>query len=163
MKYYTGRGDNGETDLFRKRTKKNSNAVEAIGDIDELSSIIGLAYSLTSNEKVKETLKNIEKDLYIINSELAGYRKDSLQENLKRIEKEIDEYSLNVKDIHKFVYPNGNTESTIINICRAVCRRAERHTVSVTKNKEILSYMNRLSSLFFVLFRYLNDKEELMS
>lgn len=160
MKYYTGRGDNGKTDVFGKRVYKNSNVIEAIGDIDELNAFLGYGYSMIEDKNAKRTIKTIENNLYKISAKIAGYKSDFDKKDLDDLEKEVQDYSAKVKDVRKFLYPNGSTPATVMNIARTVCRRAERHAEKSTTDSTILAYLNRLSTLLFLLFRYLNKNEE---
>lgn len=160
MKYYTGKGDKGETIFLHKKIKKSAKLVKAVGDLDELNTFIGFSYSLIKDQEIKDLLKRIEYDLYQMSSEVAGYKKSFTKEKLDFLEKELDKYSNKIEDLHSFIYPNGNEAAVSLNLCRAICRRAERSLVEVTKNQWILAYINRLSSLFFVLFRYLNKGSE---
>lgn len=168
MRYYSGRGDDGKTSLYSGRTKKNDPIVEAIGQIDELSSFIGSAFSKAIDNDVKNTLLEVEEKLYIINAELSGYlyhtKKKSgrlSESDVKALEKSIDRYSASLPPVTRFLLPNGSSAATELNICRTVARRAERSLTGLKlENDTIYRYVNRLSSLLFVLFRYTNNLDD---
>ena len=167
MKYYTGNGDKGETDVANHRVKKDDCIIELIGTLDELNSFIGYALSKVSYEDVKSVLKTIEKRIYSISAEAAGYsdlvKKENIsieKKDVEEIENTTDKFSEEVKPLTKFIYPNGNEAACTMNICRAVARRAERQYIRCKlENEKALSYLNRLSSLLFVLFRVINARE----
>ena len=167
MKYYSGSGDKGKTLIEGRMVPKNDSRVIAIGELDDLSAKIGFAMSLITDEKILDDLKSIEKDIYLINSELSGYLKAVKSKtssgvsdsSVKRLEEFTDYYSKGIKDITKFVYPNGIPAATALNICRTQARRAETALISANLGSPaVKAYINRLSSLFFVLFRWLNQK-----
>jgi cob(I)alamin adenosyltransferase len=167
MKYYSGIGDKGYTFTFEKKHKKSEPIVNAIGTLDELSAFLGLAESACTYEEIKGLLKNIELAVYTISSEVAYEAAGKLalkrlaESDVSFLEGKTDDYGKFIKDIKRFVYPNGSISSTSINVCRAVARRAEREAVAAgIKNDVVLKYLNRLSSLLFVLFRYVNEKEK---
>jgi cob(I)alamin adenosyltransferase len=167
MKYYTGNGDKGETDVANHRVKKDDCIIELIGTLDELNSFIGYALSKVSYEDVKSVLKTIEKRIYSISAEAAGYsdlvKKENIsieKKDVEEIETATDKFSEEVKALTKFIYLNGNEAACTMNICRAVARRAERQYIRCKlENEKALSYLNRLSSLLFVLFRVINERE----
>ncbi|MCL5009634.1 MAG: cob(I)yrinic acid a,c-diamide adenosyltransferase [Candidatus Parvarchaeota archaeon] len=166
MKYKFGSGDDGRTSTYGGRVNKTDVLIKAIGDIDELSAFIGNAMSNLSDSKVYDTLKSIEYDLYLISANIAGYKKEKdvkkiSEDDVARLDNEILVYSKNLNDITGFVYPNGSMSATSINICRTIARRAERSVLEVKdSDASVKRYMNRLSSLLFVMFRYLNNADE---
>ncbi len=167
MKYYSGRGDGGETDTANSRVKKDSDTIELVGNLDELNAFLGYAINKTKYDDIKEALEKAEKKIYVISAIVTGYSELVKRENLeitdkdtKELEEYIDKFSEKTDNIIKFVYPNGSESACIINICRVSARKAERQAVkSKIKDKEILSYLNRLSSLLFVLFRLVNRRD----
>ncbi|MCL4398512.1 MAG: cob(I)yrinic acid a,c-diamide adenosyltransferase [Candidatus Parvarchaeota archaeon] len=167
MKYYSGKGDNGKTNIADKRVGKDNRIIEFIGSLDELSAFIGYAASKIKYEDIKLILKKIEKKIYIISAYAAGYapliKKERIEinkEDVADLERDIDLLAGEIKDITKFIYPNGSESACIINICRTIARKAERYAVkSDIKNEQILAYLNRLSSLLFVLSRTLNKRD----
>lgn len=118
--------------------------------------------------KLRSLLEGVEYDLYLISATVSRYSKLIKKENsgegspdfpkrVKFLEETIDLYSQNLDYKPKFVFPNGSPISTTINIARTVARRAERSVVEIgITDESILSYLNRLSSLLYVLFRYQN-------
>ena len=169
-KYYTGAGDSGDTQIGGKRILKCDVNVEAIGDIDELNSFVGLARAFMKNKDVDEILKQIQNKLFTAGAEI-GYGKGVkiISADVKFLEDTIDQYAEKTGDINYFIYPAGSQLASLLHVCRAVCRRAERSVVSLSKaasqssekekiNPELLRYLNRLSSLFFVLARFANKE-----
>ncbi len=171
MKIYTKTGDKGETGLFGNgRVPKDSLRIEAYGTIDELNSFIGLTITEIKDENVKELLLEIQNELFVISTDLAtpSIEKDE-KLKIKRTsedfylskEKEIDNYEEKLEKLKNFILPGGSKGASYLHICRTICRRAERRTVSLSKaekvNENILIYLNRLSDLLFVLSRFENN------
>lgn len=173
MKYYTGAGDRGETSLFGgKRVSKDSLRVEAYGDVDELNSVIGTVRAFTRNQTVDSILEGIQEDLFVIGSDLAAEEttRNKIKnfpsvssKDIEEMEKIIDDLSVQIKPINKFVLPTGTHAASLLHLARTVCRRAERRTISLSKkekiNQEIIRYLNRLSSLLYVLARLENQRD----
>lgn len=175
MKIYTKTGDQGKTSLFGgRRISKDDLRIEAYGTIDELNSHVGMLSSGLFAEQ-KEKLQKIQNYLFVIGSNLAA---DPNEINLKipelendqiiYLETEIDRMEATLNPLRYFILPGGDAGSAQAHLCRTVCRRAERRTVSLSQlepvNDHILIYLNRLSDYFFVLARYishLNGSEEI--
>lgn len=184
MKIYTRRGDSGQTDLFSggemHRIEKDSLRIEAIGDVDELNSFIGL--SLTSNPEshVTNLLLEIQKDLFVLGADLATPVKQAVRGNddvprvsdirISEFEKIMDDLSSELEPMTSFILPGGSTCAAQLHLCRSICRRAERTCVALmheeAQNGRMMSdlpckFLNRLSDLFFILARYENLKKNM--
>ena len=163
MKKVKHKGDAGYTDsLFGRRLRKSSPTIEAIGDIDELSSFLGLAKSVQTSAGRKKILEDIQTDLYVISSEIItpagklnelelrfGNERVAWLEKKCRPKKSLKECC--------FFIPGQSKVSAILDVCRAVCRRAERSLVRLRKRRKfsshILAYVNRLSTFLFIQAR----------
>lgn len=170
MKIYTKGGDKGETGLFGgERVPKNSSRIEAYGTIDELNSFIGLAVTEVKSPEVKELLTLIQNQLFTVGSDLATpltektekYNIPRVDESfIKNAEEQIDKFDAQLKPLENFILPGGTKSAAILNICRTICRRAERRTVALKAseiiNENIIIFLNRLSDLLFVLSRFEN-------
>ncbi len=168
---YTGSGDKGETSLASgRRTSKDDPRVIAYGELDELTSFIGLALSFVDDQDIRNLLQNIQKDIFAIGAEIAAEgKKPSLlrraisEDDVKRLEAEIDRFQSELAPLKQFILPGGCIGSAVLQVARAVCRRTERSIVSLNKkepiNNQILVYLNRLSDLLFVLARQVNKSE----
>lgn len=167
MRFYTRSGDDGETNLMHgKRVSKADQRIECLGQIDELSSFISLAYLHVKNEEVKNYLLKIQKNLYLLSSEIADPSNKTRmlkEEHLKGLEEEMEKMSSKIPPLKHFIIPGGSLGSSFLHVCRAICRRAERSLVRLKKKESInefsLKYLNRLSSYFFVAALYLNKLE----
>ena len=170
MKIYTKGGDKGETGLFGgERVPKNSERIEAYGTIDELNSFIGLAVEEVKNNEVKAVLQKIQNQLFTVGSDLATpVNEKNKKYDIPRVpkafseeaEKNIDKFDSELEPLQNFILPGGSKSSALLNICRTICRRAERRVVTLKASNEIgeniIIFLNRLSDLFFVLARYEN-------
>ena len=171
MSIYTKTGDKGETGLFGgERIDKSSLRVKAYGEVDELNSFLGLASSRIEDKEISNLLKKIQNDLLVIGSDLATKFNSLVESKIRRItydevthlEKHIDKFTYELNPLTKFILPSGNPGSSLLHICRTVCRRAERSVVELNKkeniNPDIIKYLNRLSDLFFTLARVVNKR-----
>lgn len=166
MKVYTKTGDKGQTALFGgKRVSKDDIRIESYGTVDELNSNIGVLLGHIKEGDLNVFLLNIQSILFDIGSHLAsdGTAEDYLpalnEEEITKLEKEMDRYSENLPVLKSFILPRGNTRIAFSHVCRTVCRRAERRVVALSEQSEIpdfiIRFLNRLSDYFFVLARYL--------
>ena len=171
-KIYTRTGDKGKTSLFGgKRISKDSSRIEAIGTIDELNSILGVSSSFISNKKVLLVIQKIQNNLFNIGAELANPQEIGKDTNsliglgkgdIDLLESIIDQYDSKLPSLKYFILPGGINSASLLHLSRSVSRRAERRIISISKiNPNILSYLNRLSDLLFVLARYLNNKSKI--
>jgi len=168
---YTRAGDTGETHLGDStRVRKTDPRIEAYGDVDELSSHIGVAIA-TGDLSGRDVawLTRIQNDLYDVGADLAVPAADAQGKTRLRIgpeyvqwlEEACDQVNATLKPLRSFVLPGGSRAAAQIHVCRTVCRRAERHALRVDDgNPEILRYLNRLSDLLFILGRAANTGED---
>ncbi|MDR1445890.1 MAG: cob(I)yrinic acid a,c-diamide adenosyltransferase [Treponema sp.] len=158
MSISTKRGDGGTTDLADgNRLGKDSLRIECLGELDELIAFLGLARSLAD---AGQSIAGLQKDLSTLASALAlpGYQsREALAPALKNIEKLIVELETGLPPLDSFIMPGSSRQDAVFHICRTVCRRLERRLVSLDRAEgietEILSYINRLSDLLFLLAR----------
>jgi len=177
MSIYTRTGDDGTTGLYGgKRISKADCQIETYGSIDELTSYIGLVVVKLENKKEKDFLIEIQKDLYKIMSFLSGSRINLLQleKKVTIFEQEIDLIEKKLPKLNKFIIPGGNEISSLFQILRVLCRKAERININffnpaslklrgASKNQLIImKYLNRLSDLFFDLARFHNKEKEVV-
>jgi cob(I)alamin adenosyltransferase len=158
---YTGGGDRGETSLGDgSRVPKTSPRVEAVGEVDELNSLVGLALAA---EGAPELLQRIQNELFDLGADLAtpaGGKRERLrigQEAIERLEAECDAANAALEPLKSFVLPGGSELAARLYLARAVCRRAERRVLRVDDaNPLVAVYLNRLSDLLFILARKAN-------
>ncbi len=164
MRFYTGRGDDGTTDLLGARVGKDDPRIETMGDLDETTSAIGLARALATAAQVREDLEAAQRDLYRIMAELAftpEIRPDDYQFAPERVEwlgAETDALAASVTLPREFILPGESVSGAALDVARTVARRAERALVTMAHSGHevspaILGYMNRLSSLLFIAAR----------
>jgi len=172
---YTRSGDAGTTALFGgERVPKDSRRVEAYGVVDELNSALGVAASFIENPHLCEILATVQNELFNIGAELAsetakgkaagaGRMFTDEAAKIAQIESFIDHYDARLEPLRTFILPSGGHAGALLHLCRTICRRAERAVVTLTRdesvNPAVLTYLNRLSDLLFVLARYANKIE----
>jgi len=170
MKFST-KGDGGETSLLGgQRVPKYDSRPDTYGTLDEASSTLGVARAMTNDQKIKNLLLDVQKDLLIMGAELSTLPED-IQKLLRRIEETdvrrleelIDELQKNVQLKNEFIYPGGTQISAQIDVGRTIIRRAERKAAKLkaegqVDNADIHKYLNRLADMLFVLARYEEQK-----
>jgi cob(I)alamin adenosyltransferase len=152
---YTRGGDKGETSLGDgSRVSKLDPRVTAMGDVDELNSLLGLA----------GRLDHIQNELFDLGADLSvpfgvEDRLRITDEAIDRLEQEIDEANALLPELKSFVLPGGSERAAQLFFARAVCRRAERAVLGVADTNPLCAvYLNRLSDLLFVLARAANSE-----
>lgn len=161
-KIVTRTGDAGTTGLGDgSRTTKDSLRIDAIGEVDELNSSLGLLLCEDLPARVRAALLDIQHDLFDLGGELClpgmSIMKDA---QVARLEDLADEFNHDLPMLKEFILPGGTRPAALAHLSRTICRRAERAMVHL-HNSEPLSeaarrYINRLSDLMFILGRVLN-------
>lgn len=169
MTFYTAKGDDGTTGLLGEgRVPKYHIRMEAVGSLDEASAALGLARAQCSAPQIAPILLEAQRDLYKLMAEVAA-----TPENAQRfhfindarvawIEKETDALSAVVEMPHEFILPGDTLGGAALSMARAIVRRAERAVVNLFDEEEVINphlqrYLNRLSSLCFVLELFENQ------
>ena len=174
MSIYTKTGDEGETRLlFGGRVSKTDPRCEAYGTTDEAVSAMGLARALSQDRRVKDTLLQVQREMFTVGAELAtapdqyGHLQSNFAvvtpEMVARLEGLIDDLDSEIDLPDAFIVPGGSPASSALDLARSLLRTGERRAVDLRErgllpNHEVLRYMNRLSDLLFVLARY-EDRE----
>ncbi|MFQ5860186.1 MAG: cob(I)yrinic acid a,c-diamide adenosyltransferase [Dehalococcoidia bacterium] len=167
---YTRTGDTGETQLlFGGRVPKTDPRCEAYGTVDEANAALGMARALSQDARVKELIKQVQRELFTVGSELATDRKHYTTfkahfqpvtpKMVDRLEGLMDELMAEVQLPPAFIIPGASPASAALDLARTLLRRAERRALELKGkdllvNPEVLRYLNRLSDLVFVLARY---------
>ena len=160
-KIYTRTGDDGSTGLGDgTRIDKDHMRVETMGTIDELNCAIGLVLAEDIQAAPHEYLTGIQHRLFDLGAELSiPGQKAITASDIDVLEKLLDSLNGELPALKEFILPGGGRAAACCHLARAVCRRAERHLVTLARhedvNKETLRYLNRLSDLLFVLARVL--------
>ena len=148
----TKAGDKGYSRVYGgRKLRKDDPVFEALGSLDELSSLLGVLIAKVSDAGLKDILSLIQKDLYKIMAFIAGKRdeKVTLDERIKIFEREIGKVSQKKEVLNRFILPQGSELTAFFHFARAVARKAERRVVAVCDNEEVLKYLNRLSDFLF--------------
>ena len=167
---YTRTGDNGTTGLVDgSRTPKDAPRMNAVGDVDEANSAIGLAIVALGDGREADMLRRIQNDLFDLGADLATPISDAepewalrmVPEQASWLEAQIDALNEHIPPLNSFVLPGGSAAAAAIHLARAITRRAERSAVAASHDVAIspqaLIYLNRLSDLLFVLARHANE------
>ena len=167
-KVYTRTGDGGSTRLGDgQEVLKSHQRVASYGEMDELSSVIGIARSLEPPAEMDELLSRIQNELLNVGGELSvpGLEAELVNdEAVKQLEASIDHFNSQLPPLKEFILPGGNQLAAALHLARTVCRRAERTLINLHAQEPqrgvILKYINRLSDLLFVLARWENHRGE---
>jgi len=158
----TRTGDDGTTGLGDgSRVPKDHLRVQAMGDVDELNSQIGVLLAEPLPDDVRELLVTIQHELFNLGGELCmpGYELLKMDAVL-RLDEALAHYNAALPRLKEFILPAGTRSAAIAHVCRTVARRSERAVVTLAASETINAaprqYLNRLSDLLFVLARVLN-------
>ena len=160
-KIYTKTGDAGETGLGDgSRIDKTALRVMAMGDVDELNSLIGVLITQCQMEDIQQHLQDIQHVLFNLGGELSIPGAELvLDKHVLTLESLIDEYNAYLPPLKEFILPGGSLAAATCHLARTVCRRAERTVITAGKTETVNQfsaiYLNRLSDLLFVLARNL--------
>ncbi|MEM9387188.1 MAG: cob(I)yrinic acid a,c-diamide adenosyltransferase [Pseudomonadota bacterium] len=165
-KIYTRTGDKGTTGLGDgSRVPKDDPRVEAYGCADELNSHVGALLAVTNlPERVVETLTDVQHDLFDLGGELClpGYTAMT-QAHVDRLEHVLDDLNEELPPLKDFILPGGGPAAAAAHVARTVCRRTERRIWTLARDADVnpllLTYLNRLSDLMFVIARTLARHE----
>lgn len=162
-RFYTRSGDDGYTGLLGKgRVPKHHPRTEAIGALDEATAALGAARAFARHPQTGKTLLTCQRDMYWIMAEVAATEETTAQfqkvnqEHIAWLEEMIDELTEKVQIPKEFIISGDSQAGSLLSLARAVVRRSERRVAGLfhegyLANPVILSYLNRLSSLCFVL------------
>lgn len=174
-RFYTGRGDSGVVSVGTTELGKDHPLFDVLGSLDELNSWLGLcrveAQSFQRQQggelhDVASAIKQIQELLFIAQSEMAAigfslpFKQRILEHHREFLEKIIDEIDETYPTLKQFVIPGGTELAARLDVARAMARNSERRmrklASTMTISKELLPFLNRLSSALFALARYSN-------
>ena len=161
-KITTRTGDAGETGLGDgARVAKDSARIAALGDIDELSSAIGVVLAEQVPSDMKALLEQVQHDLFDLGGELSIPGHTLLTEKqVKDLETTLERWNAALPPLQEFILPGGTRAAAAAHLARTICRRAERTLVALGRREPVgevaRRYLNRLSDLLFVAGRSLN-------
>lgn len=171
---YTRSGDQGGTRLVNgRRIPKDDLKIEAYGTVDELNSFVGtacvsareMAAASSEMSRLADILVRVQHELFNLGSILATDATEIQPKQARvtaadvlQLEAEIDEMNAHLEKLRSFVLPGGCRLNTELHVCRAVCRRAERIVIALSRKEDVpkdaVRYLNRLSDAFFVWSRW---------
>lgn len=170
---YTKKGDDGTTKTFGcdQRVSKSSNIAETLGSLDEINSFLGLCKVKSAKTGFKigeksfeEIVHRLQENLFMVQAEVAGADKHLSDEKVKEVENWIDLAEKEMPPIKTFFISGGTELGATFDVARTIARRAERRVVGINQEglvelgAETLQFMNRLSSILYVLARLSNHK-----
>ena len=161
-KIATRTGDKGETGLGDgTRVVKDSARIQALGDIDELNSSIGVLLAEKMPAKLRQALLHIQHSLFDLGGEVCIPGHTMITEaHVAHLDGQLDTYNRRLPPLKEFILPGGTRAAALAHLARTACRRAERSLVALGRAEPVgeraRQYLNRLSDLLFVLGRALN-------
>jgi cob(I)alamin adenosyltransferase len=171
MKIYTKAGDGGQTGLYGGQLiPKDAVRIQTLGAVDELNAALGVALIQIDDAEIESILRRLQGELFEVGADLAAPQERG--ETVPRIhtaetaclEAEIDRFEAELVPLRRFILPGGSSGGAALHLARAICRRAERHLVTLAFtediNAEIGCYLNRLSDYLFVLARLANQRTD---
>ena len=168
MPIYTGRGDEGQTDLrTMDRVSKASPRIEAYGTVDEVNALVGTVRP-TGYDDVDEELASVQNHLHVVQADFANPDPDAGdpvvdQDHVDALESWMDAHDEELDPLQRIILPGGSGAGAALHHARAVSRRAERRAVALAGAEEInetaVVYLNRLSDYLFTVARLVNARE----
>jgi cob(I)alamin adenosyltransferase len=161
-KIVTRTGDAGTTGLGDgSRVGKDSLRIDAIGEIDELNSSLGVLLCEDLPDAVRAALLDVQNDLFDLGGELCMPGWEMIKDvQVTRLERQAEEFNADLPMLKEFILPGGTRPAALTHLARTVCRRAERAIVRCAADDFVSDaarrYVNRLSDLLFILGRLLN-------
>jgi cob(I)alamin adenosyltransferase len=174
-KIYTRTGDDGTTGLVDgSRVSKTNARLNAIGEVDEANSALGVAVQALAADEgetlLVAELRRIQNDLFDLGADIAtpgeGFEPSPMElrivsSQVEWLEAAIDKANEQLPPLTSFILPGGSVAAAHMHMARAISRRAERALVAasldVSINPQALNYINRLSDYLFVLCRLINS------
>ena len=161
-KITTRTGDDGSTGLGDgSRVQKSHQRIAALGEVDELSCVIGVLSSADIADQHRQMLANVQNALFDLGGELSIPTFRALTErHIVFLDGLIDNLNASLPPLKEFILPGGSVAAAHCHVARAVARRAERSVVSLSETEDVsaftIQYLNRLSDLLFILARVIN-------
>jgi len=178
-KIYTKTGDDGTTALSTgQRLPKFHARIASYGTVDEANSVLGIARLHTASKEMSTLdamLARVQNDMFDLGADLCTPETGEklaweplriTQDQVNRLETEIDQLNEDLEPLRSFVLPGGHAAAAHLHQARTVCRRAERHVVELASMPaeqvplEASTYLNRLSDFLFVASRWVNARHE---
>lgn len=159
--FFTRNGDKGFSGLFgtKERLPKDAPVFDALGTLDELNALLGLcrAHAIDTDLEMSRQVFDMQENLFIIQSEIAGSGKSLTQKHVEGLETTINNTEARAGNPHAFVIAGTTTLSALFDVARTVARRAERAVITANETTNISpesrAYLNRLSSGLYALAR----------
>lgn len=169
MTIYTGRGDDGDTDLRGgKRVSKTHQRIEAYGTIDELNALLGRIRPVSLDD-IDDSLETIQHHLFVLQAELADPEThqetpEITEAHVSLLEAWIDDTAAELPEQDSFLLPGGTDTGSALHHACTVCRRAERRSIALDEmsdslNSSVVTYLNRLSDILYMVSRLANYRE----
>ena len=164
-KIVTRTGDAGTTGLGDgSRVGKDSPRIDALGEVDELNSMLGVLLAEDLPEGIRAALLDVQNDLFDLGGELCCPGMTMVTEtHVLRLEQLVEDFNADLPRLKEFILPGGGPAAAACHLARAVCRRAERVVWTLVDGDhvalEVPRYLNRLSDLLFVVARVLARHE----
>jgi cob(I)alamin adenosyltransferase len=161
-KIVTRTGDAGTTGLGDgTRTTKDSLRIDAIGEVDELNSSLGVLLCEDLPDAVRSALLDVQNDLFDLGGELCLPGMEVIKDTqVARLEDQAEAFNADLPMLKEFILPGGTRAAALAHLSRTVCRRTERAMVRLHTTEPLSEaarrYINRLSDLLFILGRALN-------
>jgi cob(I)alamin adenosyltransferase len=161
--FYTRDGDDGYTGLLGEgRVAKSDARMELLGTLDEANAALGIARAWSLTEQSKAVLLQVQRDLYLIMTEAAAAPENASRftridaQHVAWLENRIETLNRQITMPEEFIIPGDTPAEAGLDLARTVVRRAERRMMALVQlgqvqNDHLLVYLNRLSSLCFVL------------
>src|SRR3989304_4607712 len=161
--FFTGDGDDGSTGMLGPgRLPKHHPRAEAIGSLDEAAAALGLGRALVDDSQLQAVLQTMQRHLYQVMAEVAAAGENASrfraigEDQVAWLEGEIERLAKEVEMPTGFLLGGESIAGGALDLARTVVRRAERRVAMLVdqgevENRQLLRYLNRASSICFLL------------
>ena len=133
----TRTGDDGTTGLGDgTRVPKDHLRVQAMGDVDELNSTLGLLLAEPLPADVRELLVVVQHELFNLGGELSIPGFELLKDDaVLHLDQALAQHNAGLPRLKEFILPAGTRSAAIAHVARTVARRAERAVVALGQHE----------------------------
>jgi len=163
----TRRGDSGTGQiLYGPRVSKAAPRIEACGAVDELGAHLGLCRAECAGDELARRLEALQRDLFLVGAELGTMpdqrhrlRVRLTEDHLTGLDAQVAEMEALPGLLEGWALPGATRLGALLDVARAVCRRAERRVVALVEaggedHPTLLPYLNRMSDLLWLYARW---------
>lgn len=163
-RHVPGSGDGGETRLLHGRVEKTHPIIAAVGVLDEVNAMLGLALAFELDLAARHDVMVMQKYIYQVSAALAArgawVTEPPAAALVQHMNDAIERLQDEVPHERGFIQYAGCPGPAALQVARAICRRAELAMWRVAETEqlepELLQVVNRMSLWMYYVARRAN-------